>query len=408
MRNRLQTPHGRPPLVSIVTPSLNQGRFVREAIESVLSQGYPRIEYLVVDGGSTDGTLDVLRSYGDDLTWVSEPDAGQSDAIVKGFARSRGEILTWLNADDVLAPGAVERAALELERAPEAGLVYGRGVILDAGGAETGPFVEIEPFNLWRLLHVLDYVLQPAAFFRRSAYEDAGGLDPSLCWAMDWDLWIRLAGVAEVRFVDRVLAGSREWRDTKTATGGWRRIRELNALVERHAGRSWTPGVRLYALDTLRLQLRSALPALTRAVDSAVAFASRRIIEGVPVHADGWLGPRAWLIVPRRWGGFEVELEALRLPSGGRFEVRFSCAGGELGAWTVDQLGRRRLSFELPAGGEGPFAEIRVDSDYDFSSAGDRRKLSLRCVRLASVAEVAASSASSRGSRRRSPVAARR
>ena len=383
---------GGAPLVSIVTPSLNQGRFIREAIRSVRSQDYPRIEHLVVDGGSTDGTLDILRSYGERLqagrlhhkpfSWISESDDGQSDAIAKGFARSRGEILTWLNADDVLVPGAVERAVAELEGAPEVGLVYGQGVILDANGAETGPFVEIEPFNLWRLLHTLDYVLQPAAFFRRSAYEASGGLDRDLCWAMDWDLWIRLAGVAEVRFIDQVLAGSREWQDTKTATGGWRRIRELKKLVKRHTGRAWTPGVRLYALDTLRRQLRAALPALAGAIDSAVAFASRRTIESTPVHADGWLGPRAALVVPRRWRGFEIELEAHRLPAAGFFEMRFWCEGTDLGAWLVDEIGPRQLSFELPDRGEGAFAEVRVDSGFSFSSPGERRKLSLRCVGL--------------------------
>ncbi len=347
----------------------------------------------MVDGGSTDGTLDVLRSFdsgaplrsdGDRISWISEPDAGQSDAIAKGFARARGDVLAWLNADDVMHAGAVADAVAEFERFPEVGLVYGRGMILDVDGEETGPFVEIEPFNLWRLLHTLDYVLQPATFFRRSAYEAAGGLDPDLCWAMDWDLWIRLAGVAEVRFLDRVLAGSREWQDTKTATGGWQRIRELRSLVKKHTGRSWTPGVKLYALDTLRLRLRSALPALARAVDSAVAFASRRIIESTPVHADGWLGPRASLVVPRRWGGFELELEALRLPPAGRFEVRFTAGGTEIGAWTVDAVGRRCSSFRLPEGA-GPFAEICVASDYHFSSAGDRRRLSLRCTGLRAV-----------------------
>ncbi len=394
------TQYTRAPLVSIVTPSLDQGRFIRSAIDSVLSQSYPRIEYLVMDGGSSDGTLEVLRSYGSlaplegdgsraplegdgkSLTWHSAPDAGQSDAIRKGFERVRGEILTWLNADDVLAPGAVERAVEELERSPATGLVYGRGVILDEHGEQTGPFIGIEPFNLWRLLHVLDYVLQPAAFFRRSAYQAAGGLDPDLRWAMDWDLWIRIASVAEVSFVDQVLAGAREWQATKTATGGWRRISELEKLVKRHTGRSWTPGVQLYALDTLRRQSRSALPPLARAVDSAVAFASRRIIEGVQSHADGWLGPRASLIVPRRWGGFEIELEAHRLPPSGRFDVRFSARGAELGTWTMDEIGRRRLSFRLPESGGGPFAEIRVESGFSFSSAGDRRQLSVRCIAL--------------------------
>ena len=374
---------GPPPLVSIVTPSLNQGRFIGAAIDSVHAQDYPAIEHLVCDGGSTDATLDVLSSYGDRVAWTSEPDAGQSDAIAKGFEQTRGEVLTWLNADDVLAPGAVRHAVETLERAPEAGLLYGRGVLLDQHGVETGPFAGIEPFNLWRLLHVLDYVLQPAAFFRRDAYRAAGGLDRGLCWAMDWDLWIRLAGVAEVVFVDRVLAGSREWEDTKTATGGWRRIRELGRLTNRHAGRFWTPGVRLYALDTLRRRLRAALPPLARAIDSGVAFVARRVFEGIDVYADGWLGPRASLVVPRRWGGFEVELEAHRLPPSGRFEVRFSADGSGLGPWTVEEAGRRRLSFALPAVGEGPFVEVRVDSDFSFRSEGDPRRLSVRCARLA-------------------------
>ena len=366
----------------MVTPSLNQGRFIRHAIDSVLAQGYPRLELVVMDGGSGDETLDVLAAYGERITWYSEPDEGQSDAINKGFARSRGEILAWLNADDAYFPGAIERGVEELERHPEAGLVYGRGKILDEAGGETGPFAGIEPFNLWRLLHGLDYILQPATFFRRSAFEASGGLDRDLHYAMDWDLWIRLAGLAEVRFVDRVLAGSREYGDTKTATGGWPRIRELGRLVRRHTGRAWTPGVRLYALDTLRRQLRAALPPLARAVDSTVAFASRRIMANTPVHADGWLGPRAALAVPRRWGSFAVELEAHRLPPGGRFEVRFATREGPLGRWIVERPGVERLSFDLPRTGEGPFVDVRVRSGFSFSTASDRRRLALRCLRL--------------------------
>ncbi|MCP3959533.1 MAG: glycosyltransferase [bacterium] len=375
------TPPPEQPLVSIVTPSLNQGRFIGRTIDSVLAQSYPHVEYLVVDGGSTDDTLDVLRSYGDRVVWTSGPDAGQSDAIDRGFKRSRGAVLAWLNADDVYLPGAVERAVEELSRHPEAGLVYGRGVILDEAGAETGPFAGIEPFCLWRLLHVLDYVLQPAAFFRRVAYEAAGGLDRDLHYAMDWDLWIRLAAIADVVFVDSVLAGSREYGDTKTATGGWRRIRELRGLMRRHAGRAWTPGVRLYALDTLRRQLGVAVPFLSRAVDSGVAFGSRRIIEGVGVHADGWLGPDAALVVPRRWGGFEVEVEAHRLPPAGRLSLRLSAEGVDLATWEIEATGRHRRSFVLPPG-DGPFVDVRVASDFWFSSGEDRRRLTVRCTDL--------------------------
>lgn len=373
---------GSRPLVSVVTPSYNQGRFLRRAIDSVLEQDYPRVEYAVVDGGSSDETLEVLRSYGDRITWSSRADAGQSDAIARGFAASRGEVLAWLNADDVYLPGAISHAVEALEEPPRAGLVYGRGVILDEAGAETGPFQGIEPFCLWRLIHTLDYVLQPAAFFRRSAYEAAGGLDRDLCFAMDWDLWIRLAAVADVRFADRVLAGSREYGDTKTATGGWRRIRELGGLARRHAGRTWTPGVRLYALDTLRRQVRAAAPPLAGAVDAAVALASRRIIDGAQVHADGWLGPAAALVVPRRWGAFEVELEAHRLPAGGALTVRLSAGGADLGAWTTEQPGRCTLRRPLPEAGGETLVEVRMSSDFSFRLHPDRRRLAVRCVGL--------------------------
>ncbi len=134
----------REPLVTVVTPSFNQGRFIRPTIRSVLEQDYPHVEYRVIDGGSTDDTHEVLRSYGDRLAWFSEPDDGQTDAILKGFGRSSGEILTWLNADDVYLPNAISRAVEELRRHPETGLVYGRGVILDEDGAEVGPFAVIE------------------------------------------------------------------------------------------------------------------------------------------------------------------------------------------------------------------------------------------------------------------------
>lgn len=366
----------------MVTPSLNQGRFLRHAIDSVLAQTSVPVELLVMDGGSTDETLDVLATYGDRIRWVSEPDDGQSDAINKGFALCRGEILAWLNADDVYLPGAIERGVAELEHHPRADLVYGRGAILDAEGRETGPFAGIEPFNLWRLLHGLDYVLQPATFFRRAAFEAVGELDRDLHYAMDWDLWIRLAGHGEVRFIDQVLAGSREYGDTKTATGGWRRIRELARLVQRHTGRRFSPGVKLYALDTLRRQWGAALPPLAGAVDSAVAFASRRIMQATPVHADGWLGPQAALVVPRRWGSFAVTLEAHRIPSSGRFAVRFATRRGPLGTWIVERPGAETLRFVLPSDLAETFVDVRVESDFAFSTREDRRRLAVRCSEL--------------------------
>ncbi len=378
------------PLVSIVTPSFNQGRFIRQAIDSVLAQTYPHIEHRVIDGGSTDDTVEILRSYGDRVTWCSEPDDGQSDAINKGFAAAGGDILAWLNTDDVYRPDAVERAVDELLRRPEAGLVYGRGVILNESGEETGPFIGLESFNLWRLLYGLDYVLQPATFFRRSAVEAVGDLDRDLHYAMDWDLWLRLAAHSEVCFLDHVLAGSREYGDTKTATGGWPRIRELGSLMHRHTGTTWTPGVRLYALDTLRLQLRSYWPGsqwkwVAGAIDSAVAYTSRRIIEGVPVHADGWLGPRSRLVVPSRWRVFEVDFEVHRFPPHGPITLELSIEGAPLGKLEATEAGVVQGRWELAAEASGPFVCVDVKSNVGFRTAQDRRRLAVRCVGLRSV-----------------------
>ena len=368
-----------PPLISVVTPSLNQGRYIRQTIDSVLSQSYPHIEYVVVDGGSTDETLDILESYGDRFSWVSEPDSGQSEAINKGFRMVQGEIVTWLNSDDLYVPDTLERVAAFFAAHPEVGLVYGNGEILDDEGQSVGPFAEIEPFNIWRLLNFLNYILQPAAFYRRSSLEKAGLLDENLNWAMDWDLWIRIAAHAEVRYLPETLACSREYARTKTASGGWKRIRELGKVPRRHTGRFWTPGVLSYALDTLRVRLKRIAPRfLHGALDWLVALPGRRL----SAFADGWLGPNGKIMIPRRWGGAKLEFIVHRLPRSGRFELRLSNTAVQYDILPIDRPGLFRHSVLVPPDGDGPFAEITIASDYCFRPTGDSRKLSVVCSRI--------------------------
>jgi glycosyltransferase involved in cell wall biosynthesis len=238
------------PRVSLVTPCYNAAPYLRAAIDSVLGQDYPDIDYLVMDGGSTDGTVELLEEYGGKIRWISEKDNGQADAIARGFEQTSGAILGWLNADDVLKPGAARAAVDAFRSHPGAALVYGNADFIDAAGRTLGPCTVVEPYCLHRLIHYGDYIIQPAAFFSRRAYLAVGGLDRSLNWAMDWDLWIRLARKYDVVFIDRDLASYRWLGSNKTAEGGLDRLRE----VEEVAGRYGCAGLPAYfRLEKARL-----------------------------------------------------------------------------------------------------------------------------------------------------------
>ncbi len=224
------------PLVTIVTPSFNQGEFLADAIESVLTQDYPAIEYLVMDGGSTDSTLDVLRGYGERVRWISEPDSGQTGAIHKGFLAGTGKYLAWLNSDDRYVPGAIGAAVAELEANPAAALLYGQGEFVDRAGNLIGPADHIEPWDFDRLLTTTDFLLQPATMFRRDAYMAIGGLNAGFHYVMDYDLWIRFGARYQVRYLPRVLAQARVYPETKTNTGGLARLEEMERMIAGNGG----------------------------------------------------------------------------------------------------------------------------------------------------------------------------
>ncbi len=190
----------------IVTPTYNQARTIRATIESVLSQDYPHIDYFVQDGGSTDGTLEILQSYGSRLKWKSEKDAGQSDAILKGFYGTSADVLGWLNSDDTFAPGAVQSAAAFLEAHRDVALVYAEADFIDVEGKFIRKAANVEPWSYRRLLKYSDFIIQPASFFRREAFEAVGGIDKSLHYAMDYDLWLKLGKKYPVAYVPELWA----------------------------------------------------------------------------------------------------------------------------------------------------------------------------------------------------------
>lgn len=194
--------------ISIITPSLNQAPFLRQTLRSVLDQDYSELEYLVVDGGSSDGSIDIIREHADRLAWwVSEPDAGQADAINKGILHARGEIVAWLNSDDYYLPGAVSAAMRVLDAHPEALFVYGNVQSVDADGHITNIF-RYPQVSLQDLL-CFTIIGQPAVFIRRRALDTAGGLDTRFHLLLDHQLWIKLAAAGPVSHADEIWAGAR-------------------------------------------------------------------------------------------------------------------------------------------------------------------------------------------------------
>jgi glycosyltransferase involved in cell wall biosynthesis len=206
------------PLVSIVTPSFNQVEYLEETISSVLAQNYPHIEYIVVDGGSTDGSVDIIRAYSSRLArWVSEADMGQTDAINKGFAMATGDILAWLNSDDTYLPGAVSKAVDYLISNPHIGMVYGKAYYIDED-SEPVALYPAGQTNYSGLRRGKTTIPQQTMFFRNTLWDMVGPLDSSFYYAMDYDLWTRISAVSPIGFHKEFMANFRLHSASKSLT----------------------------------------------------------------------------------------------------------------------------------------------------------------------------------------------
>jgi glycosyltransferase involved in cell wall biosynthesis len=266
------------PLVSIVTPSYNQGRYIEETIQSILDQDYPNLEYTVVDGGSSDNTIEILKKYEGRLTWISEKDRGQADAINKGFRMAKGEILAWLNSDDTYLPGAIRKAVRYFEAHPEVGLLYGEGYHIDESGAIIERYYT-EPFDYQRLGEIC-FICQPTVFMRAEVVRAVGLLDIDLHYCLDYEYWMRIAKRFLIGYLDEYLANSRLHTDTKTLSKRVEVHQETLQVVKKHRGQVPVRWINAYAHVLLTEKLMGKT-------------------QGI--YEDGWASPHVKFSLPRDW-----------------------------------------------------------------------------------------------------------
>lgn len=232
------------PTLSVVTPAYNQGEFLRDTIESVLSQDYPNIEHVVLDDGSTDDTPKILAEYGDRFVWETQPNMGQTATINKGWAMTSGEIITWLNSDDTFySATSVTEALKYLIDDPQLGIVFGDSMFTEAGGTEIEPTRPVSNFSYeGMVLRCENPIPQPSAFIRRAVIEKVGNLDPKHFYFMDWDLWIRAGIYFGIQHVDAIWSTYRLHAESKTVAQSKKAAPELEYLYSKFFNRPDVPG----------------------------------------------------------------------------------------------------------------------------------------------------------------------
>lgn len=231
------------PKISIITVSFNQGQFIEDNIKSVINQNYPNIEHIIIDAGSTDGTLDILKKYDKHLNWASEADNGQSDGLNKGFKKATGEIIGWFNSDDRVAPGALHKVSRFFEENSEEFALVGDQIIID----EKGDFLKIIKSRSYSFDYLLNHakgITQNSTFFKREIFEKTGYLNEGIHYAMDRDLFIRIARVKSIAYLEESLGEFRLQKDAKTAQGSYYFAKDLIKIRNKYGGHFLSPGNR--------------------------------------------------------------------------------------------------------------------------------------------------------------------
>jgi glycosyltransferase involved in cell wall biosynthesis len=319
---RTQKAIGHVPEIAIVTPAYNSEETIAVTIESVLRNDYPYLDYLVVDGKSQDNTVAVAQRYLPHIRVLSEADKGQSDALNKGLRLTDAEIVGWLNADDILYPDALNIVADYFRRHPEVVAIYGDGDLIDEEGTVIGKS-DVQPFDRWRLIHSRNYIEQQSCFFRRGAFDAAGGLDVRLKYVMDWDLWIKLSKFGEMIYVPRVLSARRMRQANKTQSGGMSRLFEMYRMLRRY-GATWrSPVLQNYLYETIVVQSQwgtGLLNNLCRAASPWLAssfngqFVYRMKVSCFGSYPNGDIPPISSFVIPPCPGSSELMLQLWPVP----------------------------------------------------------------------------------------------
>jgi glycosyltransferase involved in cell wall biosynthesis len=272
------------PLVSIVTPCLNAEEFIAETLQSIREQDYPSIEHIVVDGGSTDRTMQIVEQYGAARV-LSEPDSGQAEAINKGFALARGDVLAWLNADDVYCPGAVRRA-VALLRAGGYALVYSAGTAIDGQGRLAWKW-KVKEFEYGHYLNSWNFILQPTMFFTRDAFETVEGLNPELHYTMDYDLCLKVGRRFRVGWSDERWASLRIHPNSKSVARADRLWSEHVAVSRAHGGALLSP-LYLHVLKTRHPRVAALLRSTEGSKGNVARLRQRSAAARRPLRRRGF------------------------------------------------------------------------------------------------------------------------
>jgi hypothetical protein len=340
-----------------------------------------------------------VKDYSSRLTFISEKDRGQSHAINKGFRMAHGSVLSWLNSDDLYLPGAIRAAVDGWRQNPCAGAVYGEGYLIDREGNTTSRFPCTEPFNLWKLVHLSDYVLQQTVYFRKDVLDRVGYLDEDLHFTMDWDILIRIGMQFPLHYVPEFMGCLREYPEAKSFAGGMRRAREIRDMLRRHTAKRLPEGYVVYGLDTYQKVWcdridRACGPVrpLAKALQTAVRVTAGTVI-GRTIHysqglySDGWAGRTLRYMLPAGHSdSFVMEGLLPGAPALRNQSVRVVANGLRLADLPIP-YGDFQLNVKLPPELRGETLRLTLTASRwlvpgRFTLGGDRRRLAYRLSAL--------------------------